>query len=324
MVASARLPVRACEVGSPAAHRNWAQFKIQYAWPKFQNLRSLNPSGERQRAASILPSLILLQAAMTFSITLRRVTGVAARAAQGFCFQNRRSYHLAFLPPLLQKGILSRVESRELLTSFSLARFSSSIQKKPAADVELLRIVESEIGCAKDECAEVGEVPEGFPFEIQDEEGTNVITLRRDYHGENIEVVVSMPTVEDTEDDEEGVDEENQGEDEKNDQPTIPLTVNISKGDGSTLEFCCTAYADELVIDSLCIRGNKVSDDLLAYEGPDFSDLDENLQKAFHNYLEIRGISTETTNFLYKYLISKDDREYLTWLQNVKYFLEKQ
>ncbi|XP_020587157.1 uncharacterized protein At2g39795, mitochondrial-like [Phalaenopsis equestris] len=262
---------------------------------------------------------------MAFSIVLRRATTAAARSAQTFCFQNRRIYHLVSIRPFLMKGILSRVESRQLPSSFAFSRFSSSIQKKPEADVELIRIVESEIGCAKEECGQLEEVPEEFPFEIQDEEGTNVITLRREFLGENIEIVVSMPTVEDTDDNDDEGEDEKRGEDEKIDQPTIPLTVNISKGEDSNLEFCCTAYADQLVIDSLCIRRNKdESDDLLAYEGPDFDDLDENLQKAFHKYLETRGVSTDTTNFLYKYLISKDDREYLMWLQNLKSFLQKQ
>ncbi|XP_042386643.1 uncharacterized protein At2g39795, mitochondrial-like [Zingiber officinale] len=61
----------------------------------------------------------------------------------------------------------------------------------------------------------------------------------------------------------------------------------------------------------------------LAYEGPDFSDLDENLQKSFHKYLEIRGISPLTTNFLHEYMINKDSREYLLWLKNLKQFIQK-
>lgn len=53
-----------------------------------------------------------------------------------------------------------------------------------------------------------------------------------------------------------------------------------------------------------------------------FRDLDENLQKAFHKYLEIRGIKPSTTNFLHEYMINKDSREYLVWLKNLKKFVE--
>lgn len=52
------------------------------------------------------------------------------------------------------------------------------------------------------------------------------------------------------------------------------------------------------------------------------SDLDENLQKAFHKYLEIRGIKPSTTNFLHEYMINKDSREYLVWLKKLKEFVE--
>lgn len=51
-------------------------------------------------------------------------------------------------------------------------------------------------------------------------------------------------------------------------------------------------------------------------------DLDENLQKAFHKYLEIRGIKPSTTNFLHGYMVDKDGREYLTWLKNLQKFVE--
>ena len=52
------------------------------------------------------------------------------------------------------------------------------------------------------------------------------------------------------------------------------------------------------------------------------SDLDENLQKSFHKYLEIRGIKPSTTNFLHEYMINKDSREYLGWLKKLKKFVE--
>lgn len=52
------------------------------------------------------------------------------------------------------------------------------------------------------------------------------------------------------------------------------------------------------------------------------SDLDENLQRAFHKYLELRGITPMTTNFLHEYMINKDSREYLFWLNKLKDFVK--
>lgn len=51
-------------------------------------------------------------------------------------------------------------------------------------------------------------------------------------------------------------------------------------------------------------------------------DLDENLQKSFHKFLEIRGIKPSTTNFLHEYMINKDSREYVAWLENLQKFVE--
>ncbi|XLS80689.1 hypothetical protein HN51_046520, partial [Arachis hypogaea] len=82
-------------------------------------------------------------------------------------------------------------------------------------------------------------------------------------------------------------------------------------------------FPDEITIDSLSLKNLDESEDQLAYEGPEFTDLDENLQKAFHKYLEIRGIKPSTTNFLQEYMFSKDNKEYLGWLKNLKNFVEQ-
>lgn len=52
------------------------------------------------------------------------------------------------------------------------------------------------------------------------------------------------------------------------------------------------------------------------------SDLDENLQKAFHRYLEMRGIKPSTINFLHEYMINKNCREELLWMKKLKKFIE--
>lgn len=119
------------------------------------------------------------------------------------------------------------------------------------------------------------EIPEGFPFEIQDDKGKNTITLRRKYQDEDIEVTVAMPSLvtgeepdrrAENEDDEEG-----EGEESSN-QSSIPLTVVVNRGKGVSLEFTCTAYPDEITIDAMSVRegASEAEQDLLPYEGPDF------------------------------------------------------
>lgn len=59
-------------------------------------------------------------------------------------------------------------------------------------------------------------------------------------------------------------------DDDASNQSSIPLVVKTSKRSGPYLEFGCTAYPDEIVIDSLSVKDPKNSEDQIAYEGPDF------------------------------------------------------
>ncbi|KAL5227130.1 hypothetical protein ABZP36_015395 [Zizania latifolia] len=246
--------------------------------------------------------------------------------------------------PLLRASASGATRSAALLRPLAAAAarpqprsmpFSSSPATRPSSDGELLRIVDSEIKYAEecDDHDRVEEIPDNFPFKISDDEGMSLITLTRTYQGEKIKVLVSMPSLV-TGDEPDHENEANKGSDEDNQEDeaqephksSIPLTVVVSKGDGPSLEFTCTAYPDEVLIDTLSVMQpsrDREEDEIIAYEGPDFNDLDENLQKAFHKYLELRGITPMTTNFLHNYMINKDSREYLLWLRKLKDFFRQ-
>lgn len=95
--------------------------------------------------------------------------------------------------------------------------------------------------------------------------------LTREYQREVIKVLVDIPNPEIDEDD----DGEDGGDDDDNDndsvKSSIPLVVSVSKGSGFCLEFGVTAFPDEISIDSLSIKSPEISEDRIAYEGPDFS-----------------------------------------------------
>lgn len=102
------------------------------------------------------------------------------------------------------------------------------------------------------------ELGEGFPFEIQDKEGTNRITLTRSNQKEQIEVEVFLPSPVDAA--VQNGEQEDQAEDGKHrshtgngvpNQYCIPLTVRIRKGVASCLEISCSSYPAELIIESL-------------------------------------------------------------------------
>lgn len=112
------------------------------------------------------------------------------------------------------------------------------------------------------------EAPDGFPFELQDNPGEVFVYLTREYQGEVIKVEVGMPDLVTGETD---GDYDNGNDNEKGDQSKIPLVVSVSKKNGSFLEFVCTAYPDEITIDTLSIKNPQLSEEQIAYEGPDFA-----------------------------------------------------
>ncbi|PSS34521.1 Mitochondrial glycoprotein [Actinidia chinensis var. chinensis] len=248
---------------------------------------------------------------MAFGNVLRRsasaVVPLAIRAIGG-----QRYHHCSALLSAVNHRTLSR-------SSFPSILQYSSTSKRPSSDASLLRVIETEIKCAQEseDHDQVNDVPDAFPFKIEDNPGQQTISLSRDYQSESVLVEVHMPDLV-TGDNDDGDDDDT----EKSNQSSIPLVVRVSKKNGPCLEFGVTAFPDEISIDSLSVKDPQNSEDQIFYEGPDFSDLDENLQKAFHKYLEIRGIKPSATNFLHEYMINKDSREYTMWLKNLKKFVE--
>lgn len=117
---------------------------------------------------------------------------------------------------------------------------------------------------------QVEEVPEGFPFEIQDHPGLQTVTLKRTYQDEVIVVEVHMPDLVSGQDANDNDEDDDADDDNKANQSCIPLVVSVSKKTGPSLEFSCSAYPDEISIDSLIVKNPEHSDDQIAYEGPDF------------------------------------------------------
>ncbi|XP_010490620.1 PREDICTED: uncharacterized protein At2g39795, mitochondrial isoform X1 [Camelina sativa] len=227
-----------------------------------------------------------------------------------------------------ERLILGSQLARRSVSSFSFSRFSTeSAITKTTADENLISVIESEIECAIAEEAPLDndileDKPEDFPFEIIDTPGERTVLLKRKFEDETIQVEVdSAASYDDEEEEQETVADD--GDQENVAKFRIPIVVSVEKPGGVCLEFGVSAYPDEIVIDSLSIKQPQGSDNELAYEGPDFDDLDENLQKAFHRYLEIRGIKPSFTTFLSDYVANKESREYLQWLKDIKSFVEK-
>ncbi|KAJ4966572.1 hypothetical protein NE237_018421 [Protea cynaroides] len=261
----------------------------------------------------------------TFSLIRRSLRSygpsrLTSKQQQSFLYSSMASSHFSSYS-------LRRKRFQDLWRTppFQSFRFVSTAVKKVGAEENLKRVLESEIECA-DESEDLhrgGFLPDGFPFEIIDNPGEQTITLKREFFGESIQVEVHMPDMaEEDEEDEDDEDDKDDG-DAGSGQTYISLIVNVSKGEGPHLEFSCSASPDDITIDNMMMKSPNTSSNEIAYEGPEFSDLDENLQKEFYKYLDVRGIKSSFTNFLQEYMILKDNREYLGWLKNMKDFIEK-
>ncbi|RDY08790.1 putative protein, mitochondrial [Mucuna pruriens] len=252
---------------------------------------------------------------MAFNSIIRKSCSFArAFAVAGQLTKNKHLGHRT----LLFTAINQHQHKDSLVPRFHFSSVAS--KKKPTSDENLLRVIESEIECAQDtdDHDTVEEVPSNFPFKIIDSPGQQIITLERTYQGEEIKVEVHMPDLVTGEEN----DDDNDNESERTSQSSIPLSISVSKKGGPYLEFNCVGYPNEIVIDSLSVKNPDLAEDQIAYEGPDFQDLDENLQKSFHKYLEIRGIKPSTTNFLHEYMVNKDSKEYLVWLKKLQSFVQ--
>ncbi|CAK7325751.1 unnamed protein product [Dovyalis caffra] len=258
---------------------------------------------------------------MSFTAILRKSASIVAPLASRLVRVGQRGYHFALFSSLNHQVSLPH-KNPSSVAPF-LFRFCSAaiVTQRPSSTESLVRVLESEIKIAQetDDHDLVEELPKDFPFKIDDNVGQQTVILTREYEDELVKVEVHMPDLVTGEDNDVRDDNDDK---EQSMQSTIPLVVTVSKKSGTCLEFDCVAYADEIAIDSMSIKVPETSEDQMAYDGPNFHDLDENLKKGFHKYLEIRGIKASTTNFLHQYMINKDSREYEGWLNNLKQFIE--
>ncbi|CAL4893888.1 unnamed protein product [Urochloa decumbens] len=219
-----------------------------------------------------------------------------------------------------------RAERSALLSSLSAP------QPGAAADAQLLRVINYEISCAQQDCKKrdwAKELGEGFPFEIQDTEGTNRITLTRRDQKERIEVEAFLPSPADSVE-QNGEQEDQVGDDDREghgsnaaaNQYYIPLVVKIHKGTTSSLEISCRSYPDELAIESLAFGPRDGSVDSSDVEAR-ISNLPKEFQQAFNFYLKSRAISSDVMDFLHAYMINKECHEYLAWLRKVKGLIKR-
>jgi complement component 1 Q subcomponent-binding protein len=127
---------------------------------------------------------------------------------------------------------------------------------------------------------------------------------------------------------EEGMEDGEEGE------PPVPARLNIvvekpNKGalnieaiaqDGTILVENFYYYKDPKMAHSSTPEAVHAAEDV--YPGPPFGSLDEDLQIMMERFLEERGVTQAMAVFVPDYMDVKEQREYQSWLKNVKDFVE--
>lgn len=78
-------------------------------------------------------------------------------------------------------------------------------------------------------------IPERFPFNIEDDPRAQFVRFTRENVREHVQVLAFMPSL-------------------VADEPSVKLTVTVTKNNGLCLEFSCTAFADSINIDIVSVN----------------------------------------------------------------------
>ncbi|KAL8651563.1 MAG: hypothetical protein Q9226_004645 [Calogaya cf. arnoldii] len=117
-------------------------------------------------------------------------------------------------------------------------------------------------------------------------------------------------------------------------EPSFPARLNvlITKAGKGALQLEVMAQDGEVLIENVYyFKKPELADAKTAeldwsrrnlYTGPPFGNLDEDLQVLLERYLNERGMDTALALWVPEYIDWKEQREYLSWLSNVKTFVD--
>ncbi|TXG49850.1 hypothetical protein EZV62_025725 [Acer yangbiense] len=218
---------------------------------------------------------------MAFYAILRKLASSLALTASRLAKANR-NYHSAV------SSASSHLNRKPTLGSFVPDfEFSSATEtKKCSSNIEsLLQLaIDSEIKFLDDHDS-VEKPQSEFTLKIEDSAPEHHVVLTREYRGELVEVSGYI-------------------RDFTIGKYREELCVTISNNSESSLKFDCFSTSDAISIWRMGIINSENSKDYWPlYDGDDvaeFDDTNENMKKAFFEYLEIRGIKPSIVDFMIK------------------------
>ncbi|PWN46084.1 mitochondrial glyco protein [Ceraceosorus guamensis] len=166
-------------------------------------------------------------------------------------------------------------------------------------------------------------------WRIQDVAGSDEIALTREYGNEHIRVLFSIGDIDTSEND---FEEEEGSEEEQEAGFPVRCAITISKEGKGALTLDAQAEDGQFTVENISYyKDAKLATDLSAdadwarrglYIGPQFETLDENVQAQFEAFLNERGIDSDLARFVPDFAELKEQKEYCSWLENVKAFVD--
>ncbi|KAE9049019.1 hypothetical protein PR003_g3617 [Phytophthora rubi] len=170
-------------------------------------------------------------------------------------------------------------------------------------------------------------------FKLQEAPGCMEVLLQGAVGDDSIKIKFNaQDTVELEEDDEEyndfeddeGQVQEEEGEDEEDDDelPGVRFTADITR-DNKGLQFDCVASSN-LTVERVRYLNDfaKDAEDETLYFGPNFIDLELDVQDQFYSYLAQRKIDDELAQFITQFADLKEQREYTAFLEDAESFVK--
>ncbi|KAG6865228.1 hypothetical protein C0991_004286 [Blastosporella zonata] len=242
--------------------------------------------------------------------------------------------------------VIPALAARALSTPTNARAFSVSARKlsEGATDVALVQKLSEELQYEAEAAADLPETPEFLaqflksnPWEIQDTAGNDEVVMTRTFGNEQIRLMFSIADVEAAEEDFTSEENESENAEDEGEDPlhTYPIraSLSITKTTGpGCLNVDMVAQEGHFVVENLSYyKDAKLGTDLTAeadwkrrgtYLGPQFETLDVGVQEELEKFLSERGVNETAALFIPEYSEYKEQREYVTWLKNVKSFIE--
>ncbi|CRH03804.1 mitochondrial acidic protein MAM33, putative [Plasmodium relictum] len=118
-----------------------------------------------------------------------------------------------------------------------------------------------------------------------------------------------------------------EGENEAQAEMTdFSVTVEKPNKQGGITFYCTTLQNDEkfryMIGNVKYYKNEEGKNSVSSYNGPEFEDLDDSLQTSLDEWLANLGVDSELCDFIDSCSIDKEQREYMSWLQNISNFIE--